>query len=93
MFGTLSINRINQLSGEQKINTTQIVLPYVVTRDSSVWAGENIPMIAPLKVRYQLNKDQVDRNVLPAIGNSVINGYKVICGNEQSLGAGQGVYL
>lgn len=88
IFGTLSITRINSLAATSKIQTNLLVLPFLVTRDGFEWAGQpGVPFIAPMKVKYQLNKDQFDRNILPAIGgaNSVIATLALDCGNGQKL--------
>lgn len=93
VFGTISISKIRSLTGEQKLQTNLLVAPWVVTRSGPVLGDSGIPLIAPLKMQYQLNKTQIDRYILPAIGNKPIVQYTVDCGNEQKLSAGQAVYL
>lgn len=71
-----------------------LVLPYVITKDKPIWINNGIPIIAPLKLKYQLNKDQVDRNILPSLGsNSQLTSFEVDCGNGQKLSANQQIYL
>jgi hypothetical protein len=57
-----------------------LVLPYVVTKDKQVRVNDGIPVIAPLKMRYQLNKEQVDKNILPSLGsNAQLSSFEVDC--------------
>lgn len=92
--GTLSISKIRSLGSKSKVITNMLVLPYVETKDKSVWVNEGIPVIAPLKMRYQLNKDQVDRNILPSLWtNAQLVSFEVECGNQQKLQANQQIYL
>ncbi len=92
--GTLSITRIRSLWSKAKVITNMLVLPYVITKDKSVWVNDGIPVIAPLKMSYQLNKDQVDRNIVPSLwSNAQLNSFEVDCGNGQFLSANQQIYL
>jgi hypothetical protein len=71
-----------------------LVLPYVETKDAPVWVNDGIPVVAPLKMRYQLNKTQVERNILPSLGGSAqLSSFEVDCGNGQILSATQQIYL
>lgn len=93
VFGTLSITKIRALSGATKIQTTQLALPYVVTRDKPIWVNEGIPLIAPLKMKYQLNKDQFDRNILPALAGNQVSSFILDCGNGQTLEGNNQMHL
>lgn len=93
ILGTLSINKIQSLIGKQTLQTNLLVVPYVITKTKNVLAEEGIPFIAPMKMKYQLNKKQIEQNVLPAIGNADITSYTVMCGNEQELTAWQNIYF
>lgn len=71
-----------------------LVLPYLETKDKPIRVNDGIPVIAPLKMRYQLNKDQVDKNILPSLGGSAqLTSFEVDCGNGQILSANQQIYL
>lgn len=91
--GTLSIQKIRSLGGEQQIQTNLLLIPHIETKDGLVNASDGIPLIGPVKIRYQINKPQFDRNVLPAIGgNNTISSFAVECGNGQTLSANQSIY-
>jgi len=67
-----------------------------MTRDGLEWAGQpGTPFIAPMKIKHQLNKDQFDRNILPAIGgtNAIITAVELDCGNGQTLLAAPNMHL
>ncbi len=88
VLGTLSITKIRSLAATSKIQTNSLVVAYLMTRDGLERAGQpGTPLIAPLKVKHQLNKEQFDRNILPAIGgaNAVISSIELDCGNGQKL--------
>lgn len=92
--GTLSISQIRSLWSKAKVITNMLVLPYVDTKDKPIWVNDGIPVVAPLKMKYQLNKDQVDNNILPSLGNSAqLTSFEVDCGNGQVLNATQQIYL
>jgi len=94
VFGTLSISKIRSLGGKSTVITNMLVLPYVQTKNGSVWVNEGIPVIAPLKMKFQLNKQQVDKNILPLLGaNTQLTSFEVDCGNQQKLSATQQIYL
>ena len=87
IFGALSITKIRSLSGSNKIQTDQIVLPYLMIQDDFMWVNnDQIPLVAPLAMRFQLNKEQFDRNILPGIGaNNPIASFSLDCGNGQII--------
>lgn len=92
--GTLSISKIRSLGSKAKVITNMLVLPYIETKDKPIWVNDGIPVIAPLKMRYQLNKDQVDKNILPSLWSSAqLTSFEVDCGNGQTLSANQQIYL
>lgn len=93
---TISIQRIRSISWSQRIVTDQIIMPYVVTRDAAqgIWINEGIPLIAPMKMRFRLNKDQFDRNILRSIGPSnQILWFALDCGNGQTITAWPQIHL
>jgi len=91
--GTFSIQKIRSLGGKQKIQTNLLLIPHIETKDGIIDASNGIPLIGPVKIKYQINKPQFDRNVLPAIGgNNTITTFSVDCGNGQVLNANQSVY-
>lgn len=92
--GTLSISKIRSLWSKAKVITNMLVLPYLETKDKPIWVNDGIPVIAPLKMKYQLNKDQVDKNILPSLWSSAqLTSFEVDCGNGQTLSANQEIYL
>jgi hypothetical protein len=91
--GTLSISKIRSLWTKSKIITDQLVMPFVETKDKSIRVNDWIPVIAPLKMKFQLNKQQIDKSILPSLwSNAQITSFEVECGNEQKLSAGQQIY-
>lgn len=93
VLGTLSITRIRALSGTTKIQTDQLALPYVVTADKAIWVNEGVPLIAPMKMKYQLNKDQFDRNILPDLAGNQVASFVLNCGNGQQLEGNNQMHL
>jgi PKD repeat protein len=92
--GTLSISQIRAMGSRARVITDMLVLPYVETKDAPVRVNDGIPVVAPLKMRYQLNKTQVERNILPSLGGSAqLSSFEVDCGNGQILSATQQIYL
>ncbi len=93
VLGTLSITRIRALSGATQIQTDQLALPYVVTKDKAIWVNEGVPLIAPMKMKYQLNKDQFDRNILPELAGNQVASFILDCGNGQQLEGNNQMHL
>ncbi len=91
---TLSIQKIRSLWWAQKIQTNLLLVPFLETRDGIINAWTwNVPLIAPMKLRYQLNKPQFDKNVAPAIWSNPITWFSVDCGNGQFLSANSQIHL
>lgn len=84
-LGTLTIMRINSLVGETRIQTNQIILPYLQTRDDAIRVGQGIPVIAPAKMRFQVNRDNYARFIGRDVGSNQITSFILDCGNEQRL--------
>lgn len=94
IWGTISIQRIKSISGTNKVQTNLLVIPRIQTQDGQVLASDGIPLITPLKMKFQLNKEQFDKNILRQIGTAnPISGYEVDCGNGQTISAGATINL
>ncbi len=94
---TLSINQINQLGWERVIRTNLLLVPLLQTRDweVNIWDSaltNPYPLIAPLRMRYQLNRQFFDRYIAPQIGNANIIWFSMQCGNGQTLTAPATIY-
>ncbi|USN54344.1 MAG: hypothetical protein H6765_07375 [Candidatus Peribacteria bacterium] len=71
-----------------------MALPFVLTKgDKPIWVNEGIPVIAPLKMKYQLNKEQFDRNILPKLGTNQVDTFELDCGNGYKLQGTRQMYL
>jgi hypothetical protein len=92
-LGTVSILRIRSLVGETRIQTNQIVLPYVNTRDERVWVGRGIPLIAPLYMSFQVNRDNYTAFIARDVRNNQITKFTLHCWNDQKIQDNAGIYL
>lgn len=88
VFGTLSINRINQLSWTQSIQSNNLVLSYVITKWWSVFFEQWIPLIAPMRLRFeinQVNNADISRDIRASLERNAPLNVSLDCGNGQVL--------
>jgi hypothetical protein len=84
----LSVNKIRSLSGKQVIQSVNLVLSYVETRDGNIFAEDGIPLIAPLSMNFTLNKTSnadVIKDINASIQRQQPHGVELDCGNGQIL--------
>ena len=96
IWGTLSINKIRSLAWTQVIQSTNLVLTYVETREGNVFAEDGIPLIAPLNMNFVLNKwsnADIIKQVVQSIDRQSPYPVELDCGNGQILPmVGNGIF-
>jgi hypothetical protein len=76
------------LVGEQEIQSTNLVLTYLETKDGNVFAEDGIPLIAPLKMNFTINgtsNADVSKSIMQSIQRRQPYQVALDCGNGQQL--------
>lgn len=66
---TISFISINRLSWEKQIVTNSLINPYIMIKDNEPVLYWDLPLIAPSYLRFQLNQQMFDNNVLSVVWN------------------------
>lgn len=88
VLGTMSINKIRALVGKQVIESTNLVLTYLETRDGNIFVEDGIPLIAPLSMNFTLNTSahaDITKQIVQSIDRRQPYTVELDCGNGQSL--------
>jgi len=88
ILGTMSITRIRALAWTQEIQSTNLVLTYVETKDGNVFAEDGIPLIAPLNMNFTINTTSnadIMRQIVQSIERRQPLEVELDCGNGQIL--------
>jgi hypothetical protein len=84
----MSITRIRALAGTQVIQSTNLVLTYLETKDENVFVEDGIPLIAPLNMNFTINTTSnadIMRQIVQSIERRQPYQVELDCGNGQIL--------
>jgi len=86
--------RIRSLVGDNKIVTDDIILPNLQVRDGTIWIKNGVPLVAPLNMRFQLNKDNYTKYITRDLGGQIqVAGFSLDCGNGQIIKGNNTLHL
>ncbi len=87
VWWTISLIQINQLTWHTQVTTTNLVNPYLLTKDNNpeLISGET-PLIAPSYIRFQINEEIFLENIPSEVWNvQNIRSLTIDCNNWQTL--------
>lgn len=86
-LGAALITRINDMNVNQSIDGNSLLLPYINFKDGPQYllANENVKIIAPATLSYDLNGAIFNAQVYPTLGVVDIQSITLNCGNDTAL--------
>lgn len=86
-LGASVITKVRALSVENIIDNDKLIMPYLQLKDKVIYTrnDEKLKLIAPATMRYALNGNYFNAQILPQLGQVSFSSIVLDCGNGQKI--------
>lgn len=87
VLGSNVITMVKNLSVENILDSDKLIMPYIQLKDKTAYtrSDETLKLIAPATMRYTLNNNYFNSQIVPQLGQVNFTEILLDCGNEQKL--------